>query len=123
MDLKVIPLYEAVQACADDEPVYLLVKMKIDMMVSDLCEAAAYAIDTDMANDKHFQEILDSVDEQKQLPEKKKPKPIVKPKEQKLDHGKIVALAKAGWSQAKIAGEMGCSIQAVSWHLKKEGLQ
>lgn len=45
-------------------------------------------------------------------------------KETKIDHGKIMALTKAGWPAAQIADEMGLSIQAVynSRHkLKKEG--
>lgn len=37
-----------------------------------------------------------------------------------VDHGKIVALARAGWSVAKIADEMRCSDQTVRNHLAKE---
>lgn len=118
MNLKVIPLREAVEACVEDEPVYMIVKMDTDLSVMDLFGATAYAIDVDESKDEQFQKILDSVDERKPMPAKKKTKQI----NPKLAHGKICALAKAGWSQAKIAGEMGCSIQAVSWHLKKEGL-
>lgn len=40
-----------------------------------------------------------------------------------LDHGKICALYKAGWSISAIADEMGCSRHAVSDHLTKEGLK
>ena len=36
-----------------------------------------------------------------------------------LDAGKIRALANAGWSQAKIADEMGCSVPTVSKYLKE----
>lgn len=39
-----------------------------------------------------------------------------------VDHGKIVALYKAGWTLTAIADEMRCSQQTVSNHLKKEGL-
>ena len=37
----------------------------------------------------------------------------------KLDAGKIRALANAGWSQAKIAEEMGCSVPTVARYLKE----
>lgn len=37
----------------------------------------------------------------------------------KLDAGKIRALANAGWSQAKIAEEMDCSVPTVARYLKE----
>lgn len=39
-----------------------------------------------------------------------------------IDHGKIVATYKAGWTIAKIADECGCTTASVRQHLKKEGL-
>ena len=48
-----------------------------------------------------------------QAPKKAAPKPGI-------DHGKIMALHKAGWSTAAIADEMGCSGQTVLNHLAKE---
>lgn len=41
------------------------------------------------------------------------------PKEKAIDLGKVKALREAGWSQAKIADEMGCSIPTISKALKK----
>ena len=38
----------------------------------------------------------------------------------RIDVGKIKALARAGWNQAKIADEMGCSIPTVAKYLKEE---
>ena len=130
MNLKVIPLREAVEACVEDEPVYMIVKMDTDLSVVDLFGATAYAIDVDESRDEQFQKILDSVDERKPMPSKsvkkksktsncsQDSKPIVK----KLDHGKICALFKAGWPPVKIADEMGCSPSTVTYHLQKEGL-
>ena len=43
-----------------------------------------------------------------------------KPKRKRIDQGKVLALAKAGWSAQKIADEMGCSVPAVYNALKKE---
>ena len=113
---KTVSMKEAVDAVFNEEEAFMLIRLDKYLTVEDLAQADAFVMKvTDQ--DTRFEEILDSVDEQKPMPSKKKAK-----QEPKLDHGKIVALAKAGWSQAKIAGEMGCSIQAVSWHLKKEGL-
>ena len=127
MNLKVIPLREAVEACVEDEPVYMIVKMETDLSVMDLHGATAYAIDVDESKDEQFQKILDSVDERKPMPSKsvkKKSKTSdgTKPAGKKLDHGKICALFKAGWPPVKIADEMGCSPSTVTYHLQKEGL-
>ena len=43
-----------------------------------------------------------------------------KPKRKRIDQGKVLALAKAGWTVAKIADEMSCSVQAVYNALKNE---
>ena len=57
MNLKVIPLREAVEACVYDEPVYMIVKMDTDLSVMDLHGATAYAIDVDESRDEQFQKI------------------------------------------------------------------
>ena len=51
MNLKVIPLREAVEACVEEEPVYMIVKMATDLSVMDLFGATAYAIDVDESRD------------------------------------------------------------------------
>lgn len=38
----------------------------------------------------------------------------------KIDHGKILALYKAGWSVAEIADEIGCSMQTVYNYLNNK---
>lgn len=43
----------------------------------------------------------------------------VKPARKKIDEGKVKALREAGWSQAKIADEMGVSQGTISSLLKK----
>ena len=59
-------------------------------------------------------------------PEPKKPKKNP-PKQKKLDVDKIISLYTAKepltpWTPEKIAAEMHCTVQAVRYHLKKEGL-
>lgn len=38
----------------------------------------------------------------------------------KLDHGKILALYKAGWTAKEIADEMRCTTASVYQHVKRE---
>jgi len=63
-----------------------------------------------------------------EVPEKEEPAPTEEepPKKKKfpapVDHGKIIALYKAGWAPLAIADEMRCSLQTVTNHIKKEGL-
>jgi len=59
----------------------------------------------------------------KATPKQAAPKPAPEPKKKKkVDHGKICACYKAGWSIAKIADEESCTTAAVRMHLKQEGL-
>ncbi len=46
--------------------------------------------------------------------EKTAQKPEIKPKRNKLDYGKIMALHNAGWSNAKIADEMGTTPNTIA---------
>lgn len=48
-----------------------------------------------------------------------KPKPAKNNGMPKIDHAKIVALWKAGWSAKKIAGEFSCAEQTIRNHLQK----
>lgn len=51
-----------------------------------------------------------------------KPKATPERKASAIDHGRIVALFKAGWSVPKIADDVGCSLPTVRAHLTQEGL-
>ena len=66
------------------------------------------------------------VEPETEEPEEPSPAEEEPPKKKKfpapVDHGKIVALYKAGWTLTAIADEMRCSQQTISNHLKKEGL-
>ena len=48
------------------------------------------------------------------------PKEELKKKRKPIDHGKIMALHRAGWSVAKIADEMRVSDQTVRNHIQQE---
>ena len=55
-----------------------------------------------------------AAEDSSQKPEKK-----TKKKRNKVDYGKITALYKAGWSQKKIADEMGVTPTSISMALKR----
>lgn len=58
------------------------------------------------------------------LEEMVKDLPAEKKGRNRIDHGKVMALTKTGWSAAQIADEMGLNVQAVydaRCRLKKEG--
>lgn len=62
--------------------------------------------------------LLDNI---KVAPKSQAKAPEPKPAGRKgVDHDKIIALHDAGWTDAKIADEMGVSAQTVKNHLKKE---
>lgn len=59
----------------------------------------------------------------KEAPAVSKPKKEAKTAAKRgLDHGKICALYKAGWSIKAIADEMGSADGTIRYHLQKEGL-
>jgi DNA-directed RNA polymerase specialized sigma24 family protein len=68
------------------------------------------------------------IEEEDPQPEPKtKPEPKAKPKTEPkksgpagIDHGKLIALHKAGWSIEKIADEMGCTTTTVRNHIRQE---
>lgn len=56
--------------------------------------------------------------EEEDKPEKKPKESKKEPTKKRIDDGKIMALRRAGWSQAKIADEMGISVATVNKHIK-----
>lgn len=117
MNLKVIPLREAIDAVIEEETVYMLVRMEADTMFSDLYGADGYVVMQEEPEPE-------PVPEPKPAKQPKQKKQIWEPKQDpvRIDHGKIVALYKAKWSIKKISDEIGCSQQTVINHLKKEGV-
>lgn len=60
-----------------------------------------------------------------ETPKKKtetKPKKEAPKKRKPFDSGRMTALLNGGWSVAKIADDMGCSVGTIYDHMKKEGL-
>lgn len=78
---------------------------------SDVCDGAELCETCYEAVDQAVAAAVQGVKEElKEAPAEKK---------RKLDLGKVEALRRAGWSQAKIADEMGVSIPTISKALKK----
>ena len=131
MKIELVPVADALEALLNDEPAYILIEINENTTAAELNMADRYMVIRDAIPpvSEHEPEPVkqDPVPDPEQEPKKPKPKSQQKvqlknPKKDqpKIDHGKIVALAKAGWSATKIADEMGCSCQTVLNHLKKE---
>lgn len=121
MKIELVPVDKALEALLNDEPAYILIEINEDTTAAELNMADKYMVIRDAIPPEPVPD-----PEPKPVEQPKKPKPKsqqkVKLKQPKIDHGKIVALAKAGWCITKIADEMGCSGQTVLNHLKKEGI-
>ena len=108
--LKQIALVDAVKRVINGHRVYIMFEIDPQTTIEDLGFADGFLIE-----------------EEDPQPEAK-PEPEHKPKTESkkkggpagIDHGKLIALHKAGWSTAKIADELGCSSQTVLNHIKQE---
>lgn len=105
---KSCSLNEAITHIKEDRRAFMLVEIISETTVGDLLDADGfmYLAPADPEPKKPAQAPKTTV-------KKAAPKPGI-------DHGKIMALHKAGWSTAAIADEMGCSSQTVLNHLAKE---
>ena len=111
---KSCSLNEAITHIKEDRRAFMLVEIISETTVGELLDADGFMY-------------LAPAD-----PEEQKPQPKTQPKAKPkatakkaatsngVDHGKIMALHKAGWSTAAIADEIGCSGQTVLNHLAKE---
>lgn len=107
--LKPCSVADAIQYAMNGQQTFILVEITEDTTVGELNNAHGFM--TNAPADEP---------EAKPKPKTAPAKPKAAPKAPALDHGKIMALHKAGWSTAAIADEMGCSGQTVLNHLAKE---
>jgi hypothetical protein len=110
--LKQIKQNEALQIVKDGGEVFILVKMDTSTTLGQLFQADGFV--TDQSDPEPKPE-----PKPKKEPKTKTEKPKAEPAGP-IDHGKIIALHKAGWSANKIAGEMGCTCQTVLNHIARE---
>lgn len=116
-NMKKIELDEVVKRAKDpNEEIYMINRVSPLTMLEELYIADAFcAVAPAHVEEPEMQTVTVADPE----PEKK-PKNKAVPKG--LDHGKIIALRKAGWSVAKIADEMQCTQASIKYHLDKEGI-
>ena len=111
-NIKFVSIADAIQAAANGARAFILTEMDEDTPVSILADADAFAV-------------VENPDPEEKPPA---PKPAVKPAAEKpkpkaapkVDHGRILALYKAGWTIPRIADDVGCSQQTVYNHIKTE---
>lgn len=115
--LKQIALVDAVKRVINGHRVFMMMEIDPQTTIEDLGFADGFLIEEE-----------DPQPDPKPEPEPKtKPEPKAKPKAEPkksgptgIDHGKLIALHKAGWSIEKIADEMGCTTTTVRNHIRQE---
>ena len=101
--LKEIDLAGALARMKDgSEKICMLVPVSKDTTLEELMQAKGFAL----------------ADTKKEEPKLKAEKP--KQEKRKADHGKIIALHRAGWTASAIASEIGCSIPTVTKYINAE---
>lgn len=128
-----ITMQEAIEGSKrTDEIIYMLHRVCEDTTVSELSSSAGFvrivpeeAVEPDDVPQKPMMSFAEMLGEESSPVEDAElnepdPPPQKKAKKRKvLDWGKIQALHKAGWSHAKIADEMGCTVSTVATGLSK----
>ena len=104
--LKQIALVDAVKRVINGHRVYIMFEIDPQTTIEDLGFADGFLIEEE-----------DPQPDPKPEPKPAQPKQAKKPG---IDHGKLIALHKAGWSIEKIADEMGCTTTTVRNHIRQE---
>lgn len=125
-----ITLEEAIDLAVNpEEKVYMLLRIYPDTSVFELSNSNGfyYEAPEELPNvpDEPVEEPEDSAEPEPEEPDE--PEEVKTPKKRPtpanaVDHGKICALYKAGWTVKAISEEMKCSGQTVYNHLVREGL-
>lgn len=104
--IKFLTMAEVVPAVMEHKQTFMMIEINEYTSLGELRDADGFMT-------------VEKKEDPKPKQEKSKPKPAPKPG---VDHGKVVALYKAGWKIPQIADELGCSQQTVYNHLAKESL-
>ena len=121
--LKQIALVDAVKRVINGHRVYIMFEIDPQTTIEDLGFADGFLIEEEDPQPE-------AKPEPKEYKTKVEPKtkPAKQPKAESkkkggpagIDHGKLIALHKAGWSIEKIADEMGCTTTTVRNHIRQE---
>ena len=113
--LKQIALVDAVKRVINGHRVYIMFEIDPQTTIEDLGFADGFLIEEEDPQPE--------LEPKPKAEPKAKPKPKTEPKKSGpsgIDHGKLIALHKAGWSIEKIADEMGCTTTTVRNHIRQE---
>lgn len=128
--IKQIALAEAMNTIYQGGMAYMVIPIDADTTVGMLNKAEAYCVVIDdieatapkeAPNLEEYTEIEPEAEPDPE-PEKTVKKSAQTETKKSIDHGKICALYKAGWTCTAIAEEMKCNAQTVINHLVKEGI-
>ena len=107
--MKTIKLEEAIKTVFEGTTTaYVLVPITSATSLEDLRRAESYVLLEEMAEEKTVKKVNKAWNKS------------IKPGGSSIDHGKIMALHRAGWPASKIAEEMKCSPQTVLNHINRE---
>ena len=108
--LKQIALVDAVKRVINGHRVYIMFEIDPQTTIEDLGFADGFLIEEENPQP----EAKPEAEHKPKAESKKKGGPAG------IDHGKLIALHKAGWSIEKIADEMGCTTTTVRNHIRQE---
>ena len=108
--LKQIALVDAVKRVINGHRVYIMFEIDPQTTIEDLGFADGFLIEEENPQP----EAKPEAEHKPKAESKKKGGPAG------IDHGKLIALHKAGWSIEKIADEMGCTTTTVRSHIRQE---
>jgi DNA-directed RNA polymerase specialized sigma24 family protein len=116
--LKQIALVDAVKRVINGHRGYIMFEIDPQTTIEDLGFADGFLIEEEepqpepKPEPKEYKTKIEPKTKPKTEPKKSGPAGI--------DHGKLIALHKAGWSIEKIADEMGCTTTTVRNHIRQE---
>ena len=114
--LKQIALVDAVKRVINGHRVFMMMEIDPHTTIEDLSFSDGFIVIEE-------EDPQPERDPKPELKTKSTAKPKAEPKKSGtsgIDHGKLIALHKAGWSIEKIADEMGCTTTTVRNHIRQE---
>lgn len=116
--LKQIALVDAVKRVINGHRVYIMFEIDPQTTIEDLGFADGFLIEEEDPQPEVKPELEPKPKTEPKTKSTAKAK--AEPKKSGVDHGKLIALHKAGWSIEKIADELGCTTTTVRNHIRQE---
>lgn len=113
--MKEILRAAAIDAVLEGKPVYRLTQLTEATTLAELGEVDNFIVLEEVDEQEAQNEATEALKAEAQPKKAESKQPA-----RRIDHGKIIALHKAGWTTSAIAFEIGCSQQTVINHINAE---